>query len=104
MSLAFAPHARVLLSDGEDFTARMWDVTGPLRSGMVLTTKLAAVRAVSFGPDGRAVIGSDDLTIDLWSVTDLTHPARTGQLEKRTATVHHTTFSPDGRMIAAVGD
>nr|WP_273942342.1 helix-turn-helix domain-containing protein [Kutzneria chonburiensis] len=104
VTLAFAPHTRVLLSGSKDFTARLWDLTGPNRTGVVLGSHSAAVMSIAFAADGRAVIGSDDKTIDFWSVTDPAHPVRTGQLAKNTLTVHHLTFSPDGRTIAAVGD
>jgi len=104
VTLAFAPHSRVLLSGGKDFTLRLWDLTGSNRGGVVLATHLAAVMSIAFAPDGRAVVGSDDMTIDTWSLADPAHPVRTGQLEKRTATAHHLTFSPDGRTIAGVGD
>ncbi|MDT7805891.1 MAG: hypothetical protein QOI78_9324 [Actinomycetota bacterium] len=84
VSLAFAPQARLLLSGGEDFTARLWDLTGPVRTGFVLDTKLAAIRSVAFGPDGHAVIGSDDHTADLWAPEGPARLVRAGPLDRNT--------------------
>jgi WD40 repeat protein len=93
----FSPDGQMVLTGGEDGTARRWDAaTGaprgePLRhDGPVLT--------VAFSPDGRTIAtGSSDRTARLWDAAadrprgrKLPHPGR----------VQAVAFSSDGRLLA----
>lgn len=91
-----------VLSDGTqaltasfDNALGLWD----LASGEVrwLDGHEAAVKAVAFLPDGRAVSGGDDFTLRLWSLES----GESAALEGHTAQIKAVAVSPDGDLIAS---
>ena len=66
--MAISPDAKLILTGGDDKTARLWDaVTGrPLGQAM---EHQDAVVSVAFSPDGKTILtGSDDKKIRLWEL------------------------------------
>lgn len=102
LAMAFSPTAPELLIGGDDFTARLWDLTG---EPTAFDPHTATIRSVAFSPDGTtAAVGSDDRTVDLVTVTDPRHPAMLRQLTGHTNAVRGLAFSPDQRTVATASD
>jgi WD40 repeat protein len=94
-SLAFAPNGK-LAAASDDSKIRLWDPSGKLLK--TLEGHDAAVRSVTFSPDGQLLAsGSDDHTIRLWQ-TDGT-PLKT--LVGHTAQVRSLSFSPDSKQLVS---
>jgi WD40 repeat protein/tRNA A-37 threonylcarbamoyl transferase component Bud32 len=94
----FSPNGRLLVTGGQDGTARVWDrVSGQLLATLPCHT--SDVNCVAFSPDGRTLAtASDDGTIKLWDIA-------TGQEHRHVAKfpyeVNEVAFSPDGKTLAA---
>ncbi len=69
--LASSAGAVRFASASEDGTARIWSVTPPATSPLVLSGHKGAVRALALVPDGGTIVtGGDDGTVRLWGVKD----------------------------------
>ncbi len=99
--IRFTLDDRQLLTAGDDFTAKIWDLaagsgTAP-RLHIALQGHTYAVECFLLAPDGATLLtGSDDGTAKLWE-------RRTGRLLatfKSSAEIWSAAFSPDGRQIA----
>ena len=55
------------------------------------------VYAVTFSPDGKQIVSSDDTTLSLW---DLTTGGRLRRLEHGGSRAYSLVFSPDGKQVA----
>ena len=103
-SIALASDGRALLSGSEDYTLRLWDLTG---SGCVRVFEGHAgkVNSVSLSHDGRlALSGSrDDKTLRLWDVTSANclRVIDTGHVIQDELQV---SLSSDGRLALMAGD
>ncbi len=69
VSAAFSPDSHWLATLGLDGTARLWDLSAPVATAVVLRGHEGSVRAVAFSSDSRWLCtGSDDGTIRLWDM------------------------------------
>lgn len=69
LSVAFSPDSRLLVTTGEDRTARLWDPEDPRQAPVVLRGHDAPVWLVGFSPDSRLLVTrSADETIMLWHI------------------------------------
>jgi WD40 repeat protein len=112
---AFSPDGKVVVTGGDDRTARVWDAaTG--RTMHVLRGHLLPVSSVVFSPDGtRVVTAAGDGTARIWSVGSgkllhllLQHPGSTPSAAPditgdHDVSVSGAAFSPNGKLVVTAG-
>lgn len=98
----FSPNGEVLATAGKDGSVRLWNAVTRRQLGAPMTSPGNTVTGVIFSPDGKLLAASDsDGTVRLWSVA--TH-RQVGQLTDRDNIGQAAAFSPDGKILALVGD
>lgn len=92
----FSPSGRIIVTVGEDNTARLWDAATRLSAGPALRHE-AMVRCAAFAPGGRYLAtGGNDHTLRFWEVATgelLGPPILFG------APVTSVRFTPDGATV-----
>jgi WD40 repeat protein len=97
--LANSSGALRFASTSEDGTARIWTVTPPTSSPLVLSGHKGAVRALALAPDSETIVtGGDDGTIRLWGIKD-GKPQGTAATTGHAGPVLAVALSPDGKTI-----
>ncbi|MGH3623192.1 MAG: hypothetical protein ACRDQ5_15575 [Sciscionella sp.] len=67
----------------------------------ILASQNGRIGAVAFSPDGHTLAtGSNNGTIELWKVTEATHPTLLGRIMLNNSNVGDLAFSPDGHTLA----
>lgn len=102
-SVAVRPDGRGVVTASHDRTARLWDVTDPVRPAAagVLAGHTDTVNAVAYHPGGALVAtASWDGTARLWDVADPRRPLALATLRAHTDDVNAVMFSADGRTVA----
>jgi WD40 repeat protein/tRNA A-37 threonylcarbamoyl transferase component Bud32 len=94
----FSPDGRTLAAGSEVGTVKRWDV-GSGKEDKALPGHAGSVRCVAFSPDGTQLAsGGEDMTVRL-------HDLAAGTSRKLVvpSIVNEVAFSPNGRILAAVG-
>ncbi len=97
LTAAFSPSGKLIVTAGEDGTARFWDPVTREPKGTPLRAS-GPILALAFSPNSKTVLtGSFDGTAQLWDVG--TSLARGPELRHR-GRIRAVCFSNDGEMIA----
>ena len=120
-ALAFSPDGQTLvvaprtpsLGPVEVWNVATWKETGTFQTGLVSSVKGTAtgINSIAFSPDGTmlAVSATQSTTIQVWSTATLTRIAsfldtqQTSYPASLGGGVFQLSFSPNGRLLAAVG-
>jgi WD40 repeat protein len=99
LCLAFSPDGRTLASGGWDKTVVLWDVEAG-RPRKTLSPFPSRVRAVTFLPDGRALVAASADTAGLW---DVASGQEHGVFGGHQGAVLCVACAADGRVLATGG-
>ena len=94
-ALAFAPGARRLVSAGFDGSIRFWEPSAPVFSPAACLAYPCAVKAVSFSPDGRLLLGAGQSGVALWDAA-----SGASLVSSDHSDVSALAVSPDGKTSA----
>jgi uncharacterized protein with WD repeat len=98
LNVAFSPDGRYLVTDGEEYTAKIWDV----RTGQELETlrgHTGDVCAVAFSSDGRwLATAGEDTTVRIWDAASW-KPLHT--LRGHTGVVSSLAFIPNNQRLVS---
>ena len=100
-AVTVTPNGARIVSGGDDFTVRIWDLASG-RLERELRGHIGAVEAVAVTPDGtRIVSGGMDHTVRVW---DLGSGDLERTLEGHPAAVRSVAVTPDGARVVSAGD
>ncbi len=93
----FSPDSKMILTSGQDSTAKLWDLEGKLVQAF--SHPSAKVKCVAFAPDGKRIASSDEENIRIWE-------AKSGKLlrtlpwkDRYSYSILDLSFSPDGQYL-----
>lgn len=98
-AIAFSPNGQLLTSGSDDYTAKVWDVSGhrEIESLQHITDRsLSQIKAVAFSPNGQR-LATAGAHVKLWNTRDWNEVTTLPHDEW----VWAVAFSPDGRLLAA---
>jgi hypothetical protein len=83
-------------------TVRLWSLADPAKPRLFPATPTSTTTMLAFSPVGHILAtGSADNSMQLWNITDPSHPTRTGSpLSGHTGIVDGMAFSTDGHTLA----
>jgi WD40 repeat protein len=113
-ALAFSPDGKTLAvaaANTPGDPVELWNVATHRMTGQVTTGLASRINSIAFSPDGTllAVSAINDTTMQVWSTTRLTRVAAFSDTQQTAyppqlgGGVFMVSFSPDGRLLAAVG-
>ncbi|MFF0449024.1 helix-turn-helix domain-containing protein [Streptomyces sp. NPDC004609] len=97
---------RLLVTAGDDRTARLWDIGKPGKPVRLatLTRHTDLVHAAVISPDGRLLVtAGEDRTARLWDISDPAKPVGLTTLTRHTDRINGLALSADGRFLATTG-
>jgi WD40 repeat protein len=113
-ALAFSPDGRTLAvapANAPGDPVELWNVATRRMTGQVTTGFTSRINSIAFSPDGTLLAASaiQNATMQVWSTTRLTRVAAFSDTQQTpfpprlAGGVFMLAFSPDGRLLAAVG-
>ncbi len=98
-SIAYAPNGNTIATASLDGTVRLWDAaTGKSK---VTLTGYMRINAAAYAPDGKTIVtGNRDGNVHFWDVS--TAALKNTFTGAKNGSISNITYSPDGKMIAAV--
>ena len=113
-ALAFSPDGKTLAvapTNTPGDPVELWDVATRRMTGQVTTGFTSRINSIAFSPDGTLLATSavNSTTVQIWSARRLTRVATFSDTQHTQyppqlgGGVFMLTFSPDGRLLAAVG-
>lgn len=100
-SIAFSPDGKYLVSGSDDFTMKLWDVSGKRHLSTlshVTDRYRSQIKAVAFSPDGQKLV-SAGLHVKIWDI----HTLREIMTIRHSDWIFSVAFSFDGKYLA-MGD
>jgi WD40 repeat protein len=103
VALAVSPDGRTVAVGGTGRTIGLWDLAGGAPVGAPFGLHPAAIRSLSFSPDGGTLASGDtaDGQVRLW---DVAARAPVASLAGHIAGLNEVAFGPDGRTVASAGE
>jgi WD40 repeat protein len=101
-TIAFSPHAKILVSGGDDGKIKIASYKNGVEDQGLLgecSDWVGGVNALAFSPDGKIVAsGGDDGKVKLW---DVNNKKQISEFSEHNMPVMSVSFSPNGKLLAS---